>query len=45
MLDEEGRILGIITVDDVLDLLMPERSEDIWSVYLSKHASRNGGAK
>ena len=45
VLDENGRILGIITVDDVLDLLMPERSEDIWSVYLSKHASRNGGAK
>lgn len=46
VVDEHGMMLGIITVDDVLDILMPERStEDAWAIYLNKHAGRNGGSK
>ena len=41
--DEDGILLGIITVDDVLDLLMPERSmPGAMSIYLSKRAARKG---
>ena len=41
--DETGVLCGIITVDDVLDILMPERSvPDAMSVYLSKRALREG---
>lgn len=41
--DQQGVLLGIITVDDVLDLLMPERSMmDAMSIYLNKRAVRRG---
>ena len=37
--DEQGGLLGIITVDDVIDLLMPERSmPEAMSSYLKKRA-------
>ena len=43
VVDEAGILCGIITVDDVLDILMPERSvPDAMSVYLSKRALREG---
>ena len=41
--DEQGVLLGIITVDDVLDFFMLERSEpDAMSIYLKKRAMRQG---
>lgn len=41
--NEQGILLGIITVDDVIDILMPERSMPAaMSIYLSKRAVRRG---
>ena len=41
--DEQGALMGIITVDDVLDLLMPERTlANAMTIYLNKRAVRRG---
>ena len=41
--DEQGLLMGIITVDDVLDLLIPERTlANAMTVYLNKRAVRRG---
>lgn len=41
--DDQGLLMGIITVDDVLDLLIPERTlANAMTVYLNKRAVRRG---
>jgi Mg2+ transporter MgtE len=42
VVDEAGRMLGIITVDDVLEMLVPDRGslETFASIFVSKRAMR-----
>ena len=42
VVDEDNRMLGIITVDDVLEMLIPDRGslETFASLFVSKRAMR-----
>jgi len=42
VVDEESRMLGIITVDDVLEMLIPDRGslETFANIFVSKRAMR-----
>ncbi len=42
MVDESGKMLGIITVDDVLEMLIPDRGslETFASLFVSKRTMK-----
>jgi Mg/Co/Ni transporter MgtE len=44
VVNDQNEILGIVTVDDVLELLMPERSrgEIYSSLFVRRHQSKGG---
>lgn len=43
VVDEEGRLLGIVTVDDVLDVIEEEAQEDIYSLVGSWETEEGSG--
>ena len=45
VVDEDGRLLGAVTVDDVLDHLLPEDWRDATRPPRSTHGGRGGGAR